>query len=61
MKISKIEIITLHQLQIAKKTTKSLSLDIIHGVVITIFHQIISITEDYVVPCLYDMIRINEI
>ncbi len=61
MKASKIEIIIMHQLQIAKKIIKSQLHDIIHGVVITIFHRVIVYIDDYVVLCLYDTIKINEI
>jgi len=61
MKIARIEITILQQLQIVKKTTKLLLYDIIHGEVIIIFHHNIVYTDDYVALCLYDSIRINEI
>ena len=61
MRASKIEIIILHQLQIAKKIIKLLLHDIIHGVGITIFHHVIVYIDDCVVLCLYDMTKINEI
>ena len=60
MKALKIEIITLDQPRIVIKIIKSLSHDIIHGEVITIFHHATVCTDDYVVRCLYDMIKINE-
>jgi hypothetical protein len=61
MKASKIEIIIMHQLQIAKKIIKLLLHDIIHGKVIITFHQTIMYTDDYAVLCQFDIIRINEI
>lgn len=61
MKISKIEMITIDHLQIAKKIIKSQLHDIIHGMVITIFHHVTVYIDDCVVLCPYDMIKINEI